>query len=251
MIDLDVELRPEQIAALERTAPEAWFTGIRFRNARSPRHPEASWLERNNAVKRELVGDWVRRVVPGRTVLDAFCANGAFAFRAAQAGARAVTGVDLDEGRIEAAQLVSSFLDGSAPCPLEFDQQDVYGIAERFPEPFDVTLALGGLYHVPDPPFVLRQLRRVTRRWLVLQTAHLIPLPGNWAHFRVRRRDGTVHGLSSMRAGRGVWYYTRRCLRELLAHGGFEVVEERTRYWRGRLASPWYAALARPTGAAA
>lgn len=251
MIELDVELHPEQVAELERTEPEIWFTGVRFRNARSPEHPEADWLERNNAVKRELVGDWVQRTVPGRRVLDAFCANGAFAFRAAMAGAHSVTGVDFDDGRIEAARLVASFLDGDAPSRLRFDQQDVYGIAERFPDPFDVTLALGGLYHVADPAFVLRQLRRVTRRWLILQTAHLIPVPGNWAHFRVRRRDGTDDGLSSMRAGSGVWYYTRRCLRELLAHGGFEVVEERTRYWRGRLASPWYAALARPTGAVA
>lgn len=249
MIELDVELGPEQVAALERTEPEMWFTGVRFRNARSPRHPEARWLERNNTVKHELVGDWIRRTAPGQRVLDAFCANGAFAFRAAFAGARSVTGVDFDEGRIDAARMVASFLDGEAPCRIRFDQQDVYGIADRFPEPFDVTLALGGLYHVADPAFVLRQLERVTRGWLILQTAHLIPLPGNWAHFRVRRRDGTADGLSSMRAGSGVWYYTRRCLRELLAHGGFEVVEERTRYWRGRLASPWYAALARPVGA--
>lgn len=248
MLELDLALRPGQVEQLRDSDPRAWFTQIGFRNTRSPRHPQAAWLERNHASKQDLVGDWVRRVVPGRRVLDAFCANGAFAFRAGLDGATSVTGVDFEPARIEAARLVASFLEGAVPCDFRFEPLDVYHLEDRFTEPFDVVLALGGLYHVADPALVLRQLGGLTTGWLIVQTARVLPLPGNWARFHVHQTDRTGGGLSSIRAGSGVWYYTRACFRRLLWHGGFEVVRERTSLWRGRLASPWYAALARPAG---
>lgn len=92
---------------------------------------------------------------------------------------------------------------------IQFEALDVYNIAERFSgnEPFDVTLALGGLYHVPDPPYVLYQLREVTSRYLIIQTSSILPGPLNGTRF-VLRGDRTHQGLPSIRGGRGVWKYS-------------------------------------------
>ena len=48
-------------------------------------------LDANNELKQELLHDWIEEIVPGKSVLDTFAANGGFAVLAAQAGARSVT----------------------------------------------------------------------------------------------------------------------------------------------------------------
>jgi hypothetical protein len=55
--------------------------------------------------------------------------------------------------------------------------------------PFDVVLCLGGLYHIADPAFVLRQIGGLSRERLILQSDQVLSLPGNWAKFRVWRQD--------------------------------------------------------------
>ena len=246
MYRFDVELTPDQIEELARTDPKAWFTGVEFANARSPVHPGAQWMERNNSYKQALVESWISQVVPGRRVLDTFCANGVFSFLCAQEGAKSVTGVDFEPIRIDAANLVARLLaDTGHPLDVEFQVGDVYRLGETISEPFDVVLCLGGLYHIPDPAYVLSQLHRVTGEWLILQTARVLPLPGNWARFTARPVTDPDKGLSSVRAGTGVWHYSSECVRQLLHHSSFEIVDECQPSWRRRKRYPWYAALAR------
>jgi tRNA (mo5U34)-methyltransferase len=45
--------------------------------------------------------------------------------------------------------------------------------------------------------------------------------------FIVRREDKTKAGMTSIRGGYGTWHYSPGCLRELLLHGGFRIIEER------------------------
>lgn len=56
---------------------------------------------------------------------------------------------------------------------------DVYGLSGLLSEPFDVAMALGGLYHVADPPYVLTQIGELTKERLIVQTANVLPRSGN------------------------------------------------------------------------
>jgi hypothetical protein len=78
---------------------------------------------------------------------------------------------------------------------------------------------------VADPPYVLRQLRSVTSTYLVVQTSSILKGRKNHAEFRVRG-DMTSKGLTSIVAGSGKWYMTAMTFREMLRHGGFDVIEE-------------------------
>lgn len=246
MLALDLDLTPTEMAELEAVDPGAWFTGVGFRNASTPRHPHSAVLEENNTFKQAQVADWLARVVPGRRVLDTFCANGAFSFRAAELGASSVVGVDFEQKRIDAANLVAHIArDHGIDWDIDFSQLDMYEVGRRFQEPFDVVLCLGGLYHVADPAYILSQLRPLTAQWLVVQTSNVLPLPGRIGRFKVRQ-DLTGEGLSSVRGGHGAWSFTAACFREMLRHAGFEVVDERRPKLTKALRFPWYSALARP-----
>jgi N-acetylglutamate synthase-like GNAT family acetyltransferase len=73
-------LDDREIRAIEATDAGDWFTKFGFLNAESPTHPEATFLDANNQLKQELVGDWITENASGHSVLDAFAANGAFSF---------------------------------------------------------------------------------------------------------------------------------------------------------------------------
>ena len=116
-------------------------------------------------------------------------------------------------------------------CPVKnlritFKQGDVYRIREYFDEPFDITLCLGGLYHIADPAFVLRQARELTTDRLIVQTARVLPLPGNWARFVS-----------------GSWHCSPGSIRNVLLYAGFRILEEQQPRWRERRRFPWYAAM--------
>lgn len=198
-LKLDIDLSEDQKARMAEIPATAWFTQVSFQNAASPVHPVAALAE-NNELKLSMVRDWIAEAVPGKRVLDLFAGNGVFSVVAAQAGAREVVGVEFAEERVRCAEFVASTL--RSDCRFVFKQGDVYRIAEYFCEPFDVVLCLGGLYHVADPAFILRQIGQLTRERLILQTSQLLSFPGNWAQFRLRK-DRTREGLTSLRGGAG------------------------------------------------
>jgi tRNA (mo5U34)-methyltransferase len=240
---LDIELTEGQKAAMAAIPATSWFTHFIYRNAESPSHPNAK-LTDNNEMKQALIGDWLVESVKGKRVLDLFSANGAFAIMAAMAGAKVVVGVEYSEERIKCAEFVASTVRSN--CKIEFKRGDVYSVNDYFDAPFDVVLCLGGLYHVADPALVLRQIGRLTKERLILQTSHVMPARGNVARFIVRREDETKRGMTSIRGGYGRWYYSPGCLRELLLHGGFDVIKERQPPKLKRRRFPWYAAYCSP-----
>jgi tRNA (mo5U34)-methyltransferase len=246
---LDVELTPDELRRVADTDPNRWFTQVAFANGASPRHPRFEALEANNERKRRLVLDWLQRVASGARVLDTFCANGAFSFEAARLGAERVLGVDFDPPRIECAELVSDLLaaHGWATVP-EFRSGNVYELAEVTKgEEFDVVLCLGGLYHVADPVLVLHRLREAASpgAHLLFQTSRMVWVPGQWARFSVREEDRRAGGLSSHRAGAGVWELSPGAIRAMLRVAGFEVLEARRPPVAGRRKFRWFTAFAR------
>ncbi len=246
MLKLDFDLSAQQREQMQAIKPESWFTQVAFRNAISPRHPEARDLDRNHDLKKRLVLPWIKSKVQGKRVLDLFCANGAFSFEAALAGAREVVGVEFSEDRIRCAQFIASTLPGKVDCAVpKFLTGDVYQLQHIFREPFDVVLALGGLYHIPDPPFVLTQIRSLTAGALIVQTSSVLPGRANRAKFLVRK-DLQHRGLTSVVGGRGAWHYTASCFENMLRHAGFKVVQSaRPSLW-SRKRFPWYCAVAEP-----
>jgi tRNA (mo5U34)-methyltransferase len=236
---LDVELTPEQVDELESSDPKQWFTRFEFSNAISPQHPEHQMLELANGWKRDMVIGAMRNLVPGARVLDVFCANGGFSYEAAQLGAAEVLGVDYDEHRLDAARFVGNMINGHLGVHPRFVAGDVYKLSDTVPEPYDVTLALGGLYHVADPALVLQNLRSVTSGHLIVQTSRLLRMPGSWGKFMVTRHtaDRTQEG------GAGVWALSVKAIETMFAYANFEVIERLpVPRLRGRRA-PWYGAV--------
>ena len=240
-VRLDVRLPEARVQALRMTEPSWWFTRFEFTNASSPQHPHAERLELANRWKREMMLPWLERVAPGARVLDVFCANGAFSFDAVRLGASEVVGVDYDPPRIECARFVGSLVAGSLPVAPSFIDGDVYDLPRIVEPPFDVTMALGGLYHVADPVLVLDNLRRVTRPGghLLLQTSRVIRLPGSWAKFITTRRvaDRTAD------RGAGVWKLSVKALETMIAYAGFEPVDVLPVPRRRGTRIPWYGAV--------
>ena len=227
---------------------EAWFTSVDFKNAASPRHPVSERaLEANNEMKRRLVLPWIQDQVRGKRVLDLFCANGTFSLEAALAGAKEVVGVDFSPERVECARFLAGTLDGRVDCSFDFMSGDVYELPSLFSEPFDVVVALGGLYHIADPPYVLTRIGELTKERFIVQTSSVLPRQGNWAKFVVRD-DRTDEGMTSVRGGYGVWKFTVECFQAMLTHAGFEVLEDNRPPEDTRKRFPWYCALAAPMG---
>jgi SAM-dependent methyltransferase len=241
-LHLDVALTDQQKAAMGSIPAICWFTPVVWRNAASPIHPNRRLAE-NNEMKQIMTADWISNAVKGKRVLDLFSANGAFTFLAAFAGAKSVVGVEYSEDRVNCAKFIATTI--QTDCAIEFKCGDVYKICEYFRERFDVVLCLGGLYHIADPAFVLRQIGQLTKEHLVLQTSQVLPHKTNRASFMVRRTDRTKKGMTSIRGGYGTWHYSPVCLRELLLHGGFEIIEERRPPWLKRRRFPWYLAYCR------
>lgn len=238
-VRIDADLTESEMATMAAIPAKSWFTQFIFRNAESPIHPDQS-IARNNEMKQMMVNDWITEYVKGKRVLDLFSANGGFSFVAALAGAKEVIGVEYSQERIKCAEFVAKTIQSQSDCRVEFKQGDVYDMRSFLDEPFDVVLCLGGLYHIADPAYVLRQIGCFTKERLILQTSQVLPIPGNWARFVLRRQDLTVEGMTSIRGGYGTWHYSPGCLRELLLHGGFRIIEERQPPLLKRHRFPWY-----------
>jgi 2-polyprenyl-3-methyl-5-hydroxy-6-metoxy-1,4-benzoquinol methylase len=246
VLKFDFDLSKEEQEQMQAIKPESWFTQVRFRNATSPRHPEAGNLDANHNLKSKMTLPWIKSKVKNKRVLDLFCANGAFSFEASLAGAREVVGLEFSEDRTQCAQFIASTLSGRVNCAVpRFLTGDVYELKQIFKEPFDVVLCLGGLYHVPDPPFVLTQIRSLTAGLLIVQTSSVLPGRVNRAEFVVRK-DLQHRGLTSVIGGRGAWHYTASCFENILRHAGFKVLESARPPWFSRKRFPWYTALAKP-----
>lgn len=245
MLNLEFSLLPNQIAEMSSIAADAWFTQVRFANALSPRCQEAVLLDANHEMKKKLMAPWISENVRGKRVLDLFSANGAFAVECILAGAREVVGIEFDRERVRCAQFLADVLERNGKHGLSFSLSNVYDLAERFSEPFDVVLCMGGLYHIADPALVLTTIRKLVKQKLIIQTSGILPGRRNRAKF-VIRGDQTSKGLTSLRGGKGVWRVSIPCFRALLTHAGFRVQEEKQPplWQRGRY--PWYCAVAEP-----
>ena len=121
-------------------------------------HPRPTWEK----VKVCLPDD-----LSGKTVLDVGCNAGFYSLEAKRRGAARVLGIDSQRNLIRQATFVRE-LQG---VDIDYRRMSVYDLDPHAIGQFDVTLALGLLYHCKHLVLALEKLFIVTRELLILETA--------------------------------------------------------------------------------
>ncbi|HYO64132.1 MAG TPA: DUF1698 domain-containing protein [Pyrinomonadaceae bacterium] len=162
--------REEIEAGIERLRP--WFhcielgEGLRTKTESAigepVEHPLATW----ECVRPHLPAD-----LSGKSLLDVGCNAGFYCVEAKRRGAARVLGVDSQRHLVRQARFVGRALG----LEMEFEKMSVYELDPRSSGQFDVTLALGLVYHLKHLVLGLERLFHVTRELLVLESAVLPP----------------------------------------------------------------------------
>lgn len=162
--------REEILSELKRLGP--WFHRIDLGNGLYTKtetvmgepvdHPLPTWQT-------------IQKILPSalsdKTVLDVGCNAGFYAFEAKRRGARRVLGVDGQRQHVRQGLFVRKVLG----LEVEFRRLNVYELNPRTVGQFDITLALGLLYHLKHPMLALENLHQVTKDLLIIETAIMPP----------------------------------------------------------------------------
>jgi tRNA (mo5U34)-methyltransferase len=146
-------------------------------------HPHGPWQTIQKLLPRDLTG---------KTVLDVGCNAGFYSFEARRRGAKRVLGVDGQRQHVRQGLFVRKVLG----LDVEFRRLNVYELSHRNVGQFDITLALGLLYHLKHPILALENLYRVTKEILVIETA-IMPAkqtPGSFP-YSFGAAEATLHPL--------------------------------------------------------
>ena len=125
-------------------------------------HPLGPWQTIQKLLPRDLTG---------KTLLDVGCNAGFYAFEAKRRGAERVLGVDGQRQHVRQGLFVRKVLG----LDVEFRRFNVYELNPRTVGQFDITLALGLLYHLKHPILALENLYQVTKELLIIETAIMPP----------------------------------------------------------------------------
>jgi SAM-dependent methyltransferase len=102
-----------------------------------------------NIVKFNRIQSIINKLnIEGKKVLDMGCNEGFFSFKMEERGAT-VTGIDIDEHRIEKANFIKELI--KPVSNVEFKKLDIYSQEFQNSEKFDICLCLGFIHRVPDP----------------------------------------------------------------------------------------------------
>ncbi|MBA3240715.1 MAG: DUF1698 domain-containing protein, partial [Acidobacteria bacterium] len=171
--------REEILSELERLQP--WFHRIDLGGGLSTKtesvmgepvdHPAGPW---------EVIGKCIPADLTGKTVLDVGCNAGFYAIEAKRRGAARVLGVDGQRQHVRQAV----FVRGALGLDIEYRRMNVYELNRRTVGQFDITLALGLVYHLKHLVLALENLYEVTRELLVVETAIMPPgrTPESFTH---------------------------------------------------------------------
>ncbi|MGH9967892.1 MAG: DUF1698 domain-containing protein [Pyrinomonadaceae bacterium] len=162
--------REDIIAELKRLEP--WFHCIDLGEGLTTKtesvmgepvdHPHGPW----QVIQKCLPGD-----LRGKSLLDVGCNAGFYSIQAKRRGAARVLGVDGQRQHIRQALLVRRVLG----VDVEFRRMNVYELEPHALGQFDITLALGLIYHLKHLVLALENLYKVTREMLIIETAILPP----------------------------------------------------------------------------
>jgi tRNA (mo5U34)-methyltransferase len=186
-------MNPQEIAtALARLEP--WFHcidlggGLKTKTAsvmgEPIEHPEPTW---------QIIRQCLPADLSGKSVLDVGCNAGFYSVEAKRLGAKRVLGVDAQRKHIRQALFVRKVLG----LDIAYRRMDVYELDPRVIGEFEVTLALGLVYHLKHLVLGLEKLYGVTRELLIVETA-IIPLEQTPPPFvqTLGRFEQTLHPLA-------------------------------------------------------
>ena len=125
-------------------------------------HPRETW----EAIQQCLPAD-----LTGKSLLDVGCNGGFYCVEAKRRGAQRVLGVDGQRQHVRQALFVRKVLG----LDLEFRRFSVYDLDPATVGVFDITLALGLVYHLKHLVLALERLYDVTRELLIVETAIIPP----------------------------------------------------------------------------
>jgi tRNA (mo5U34)-methyltransferase len=125
-------------------------------------HPRETW---------EVIQQCLPADLAGKTVLDVGCNGGFYCVEAKRRGARRVLGVDGQRQHVRQALFVRKVLG----LDLEFRRFSVYDLEPATVGRFNVTLALGLVYHLKHLVLALERLYEVTNELLIVETAIVPP----------------------------------------------------------------------------
>jgi tRNA (mo5U34)-methyltransferase len=125
-------------------------------------HPLGTWEKIRHCLPEDL---------SGKSVLDVGCNAGFYAIEAKRRGATRVLGVDAQRRLINQAR----FGCGVLGLDIEYRKMSVYELSVCDLGQFDVTLALGLIYHCKHLVLALEKLFEVTKELLIIETA-ILPL---------------------------------------------------------------------------
>src|SRR4051812_14602538 len=125
-------------------------------------HPAPTW---------EVIRQCLPLDLTGKSVLDVGCNGGFYCVETKRLGARRVLGVDGQRQHVRQGLFVRKVLG----LDLEFRRFSVYDLDPRTIGRFDITLALGLVYHLKHLVLALERLYDVTNELLILETAIIPP----------------------------------------------------------------------------
>ena len=125
-------------------------------------HPAPTW---------EVIRPCLPADLTGKSVLDVGCNAGFYCVEAKRLGAQRVLGVDGQRQHVRQGVFVRKILG----LDLEFRRISVYDLDPKTIGRFDITLALGLVYHLKHLVHALERLYDVTDQMLVLETAIIPP----------------------------------------------------------------------------
>jgi tRNA (mo5U34)-methyltransferase len=125
-------------------------------------HPRESW---------EVIRECLPADLSNKSLLDVGCNGGFYCVEAKRRGARRVLGVDGQRQHVRQALFVRKVLG----LDLEFRRFSVYDLNPKTVGRFDITLALGLVYHLKHLVFALERLYDVTNELLIVETAIIPP----------------------------------------------------------------------------
>jgi tRNA (mo5U34)-methyltransferase len=125
-------------------------------------HPRETW---------EIVQQCLPADLSGKSVLDVGCNGGFYCVEAKRRGAARVLGIDGQRQHVRQALFVRKVLG----LDLEFRRFSVYDLQPGNIGRFDITLALGLVYHLKHLVLALERLYDVTKELLIVETAIIPP----------------------------------------------------------------------------
>jgi tRNA (mo5U34)-methyltransferase len=160
--------KEEIIAELKRLEP--WFHCIDLGGGITTKtesimgepvdHPHEPW---------QVIQKCLPQNLNGKSLLDVGCNAGFYSIQAKRRGAARVLGVDGQRQHIRQALLVRRMLG----VDVEFRRMNIYELKPHEIGQFDITLALGLIYHLKHLVLALENLYKVTREMLIIETAIL------------------------------------------------------------------------------